>query len=449
MTDQQRWDSLSCATNGWGNTPNIDRLAREGVYFEQCYCTAPSCVPSRASFFNLDWPSRVGPMRNGDRWEHSWVERLQTSGYRTYNVGKMHTQPFDVPCGFDQRFIVENKDRFNTPRFYDDWDKYLKQLGVQPPTRLTTPLEPDYATCLGAYVWPLDKTLHWDHYVPDVAKWLIEDMDDKPLFMQIGFPGPHTPYDPPEEYLDRIDESSIPLPPNYDAGCDIPPLSTYREIMITGNHDGMMWNAGPSDEQLLRLRKYYAANVALIDEQVGQIIKKLEARGRLDNTIIIFTSDHGDNLGDHGQIQKWTMYDGITRVPAIVWAPGKLPAGLRSQELIAQFDLVPMLFALAGLELEEQGSAISALEVAIGGHPGRDYVFSEHGKCAQLPDIESMAMVRSKEWKLVAYPNREYGELYHLSHDPHEVNNLWFDPEYRKCREQLEAQVSRFRNSSS
>lgn len=437
MTDQQRWDSLSCAINGWGCTPAIDRLAAEGVYFEQCYCAAPSCVPSRASFFNMKWPSKAGPMKNGDHWHTSWVERFQQAGYRTLNVGKMHTQPFDAPCGFTQRFIVENKDRFAAPRFYDDWDKHLKQLGITPPNRLNLSLHPEYKTALGAIAWPLPKELHWDCFVPNIAKWLIDDFDDTPFFMQVGFPGPHTPYDPPASYLDLIDESKIVLPPDYEPEDEIPPLREFRQIMIHGNHDGIMWNERPKRDQLLRLRKYYAANVALIDEQIGELLARLNARGKLDNTIVVFTSDHGDSLGDHRQIQKWTMYDEVTRVPAIVWNPRFLAGRRRCQKLISQMDIVPMLFDLAGIGLENTGDAINAHPVLDGRIDGREYVFAEHGGCNMLPGIERAVMMRSAEWKIVKYPNRNYGELYDLKSDPHEINNLWNNPSVRAARTQL------------
>ncbi|MDQ8194062.1 sulfatase-like hydrolase/transferase [Coraliomargarita sp. SDUM461004] len=442
ITDQQRWDSITCADHGWGHTPNIDRLANEGVYFEQCYCAAPSCVPSRASFFNMQWPSKIGPMKNGDLWKTSWVQLFKDTGYRTLNVGKMHTQPFDAKCGFDQRFIVENKDRFNEPRFYDDYDKHLKQLGKTPPNRLTTPRAPDYTTNLGAFAWPLDKELHYDYYVAKTAKWLLDGLDDSPLFMQIGFPGPHTPYDPPAEYLNLIDESKIPFPPEYEPGDEILPLKQYRQIMIEGNHDGIMWNERPTSEQLRRLRKYYAANVAMIDEQIGEIIAKQEANGRLDNTIIIFTSDHGDSLGDHRQIEKWTMYDENIRVPAIIWAPGRLKEGQRSKQLIAQMDLVPMLFELAGVQLEDSGDAINAKSVLENKRPEREYVYAEHGGCTQLPDIECMTMIRNKEYKLVHYPNRDYGELYNLIEDPYELSNLWNSKSHASIRSNLERQTN-------
>lgn len=442
ITDQQRWDALSCAQGGWGHTPNIDRLAQEGVYFEQCYCAAPSCVPSRASFFNLRWPSEMGAMKNGDQWTTSWVEHFQEAGYRTFNVGKMHTQPFDAPCGFEQRFIVENKDRFFLPRYYDDWDRFMKQSGTPAPNRASYLKHPDYKDRLGAYEWSLPQDLHWDRFVPNTAKWLLDEIQgDAPLLLQIGFPGPHTPYDPPAEYLDKIDAEQIPLPAPYDSQDEIPPLSEYRRVMMENNIDGIYWTEHPSDAQIRRVRQHYAANVHMIDEQIGQLIEKLKVRGRLDNTIIVFTSDHGDALGDHRQIQKWTMHDYNTRVPAIVWAPGRLNANQRCDSMISQMDLVPMLFELAGVPLPDQGHAINANEVLDQKRSGRDFVFAEHGRCNMLPSIDHMAMIRTTEWKLVHYRNRDYGELYDLKNDPEELNNLWGQVTHQSIQAELEAKL--------
>lgn len=438
MTDQQRWDTLSCAKGGWAPTPNIDRLANEGVNFEQCYCASPSCVPSRASFFNLKYPSQLNVMKNGDSWSTSWVEQFKNAGYRTLNIGKMHTQPLDSPCGFNQRFIVENKDRFFAPRFYDDWDKHLKQRGIKAPNRNSYKQRDDYEMAMGAFLWELPTELHWDYFVSQTAQWVIEEHDDKPLFMQIGFPGPHTPYDPPEEYLQFVDQNKIPFAESYDENNDIPPHLDYRQIMLKGNHGGVRWHAHPDKKQQLKLRTYYAENVAMIDEQVGKIIKTLDKKGLLEDSIVIFTSDHGDTLADHGQIQKWTMYDCITRVPAIVWAPGILPKGQRVNTLIQQMDLVPMIFDLAGLKLDDIGEARSAMDVVENNNVGREVVFSEHGRCNMLPNIEKMIMVRTKLWKLVDYPNRDYGELYDLEKDPGEMFNLWQDVRYRTQRKELE-----------
>jgi arylsulfatase A-like enzyme len=444
MTDQQRWDCISSAKGGWAPTPNIDKLAAEGVTFEQCYCAAPSCVPSRASFFNLKYPGQLNVMKNGDAWDTTWVSQFKAAGYRTVNCGKMHTQPFDARAGFDQRLIVENKDRFHQPRFYDDWDKHLKFLGIEAPNRNNLKNHPEYDTCMGAFLWPLPTELHWDAFVGKHAQWMIKEHNDKPLFMQIGFPGPHTPYDPPASYLDRVDDDAIPLPRAFDEADDIPPLAEYRRIMETQNHDCVRWHAHPSKEQLHRIRKYYAANVAMIDEQVGKIIDMLKQKNMLDNTIIVFTSDHGDAMGDHGQIQKWTMYDCVTRIPAIAWAPGKLPQGKTVAGLIAQMDLIPMIFDLAGVPLQDAGEAQNALDVATGNSDGREVVFSEHGKCNMLPGIEKMVMVRSQQFKLVAYPQRDYGELYDLVNDPDEMKNLWADTTFAAQRQQLQARCDQY-----
>jgi len=277
--------------------------------------------------------------------------------------------------------------------------------------------------------------------VPNTAKWLINELGDEPMFLQVGFPGPHTPYDPPAEYLERIDADQIPLPAEYSPDNEIPPLKEYREVMMHGNHDGIYWTEHPTNEQIKRIRKHYAANVNMIDEQIGSLLQALEKRGRLDNTIIVFTSDHGDALGDHRQIQKWTMQDYNTRVPAIVWAPGRLQANQRSNELISQMDLVPMLFELAGVALPDHGDAINANEVLQGKQSGREYVYAEHGRCNMLPSIEHMEMIRTKDWKLVHYKDRDYGELYDLQADPEEVNNLWDKAEYTSIRAELESKL--------
>ncbi len=443
MTDQQRWDCLSAATGGWGRTPTLDRLIAEGVYFEQCYCTAPSCVPSRASFFNMQWAETVGTMKNGDRWTRSWVEQFQSTGYRTYNVGKMHTQPLNAPCGFDQRFIVENKDRFFRPRFYDDWDIHLHQLGIEYPTRLTYSKRDDYDEALGAYEWSLDEALHWDPYVGRNARWLIkEHVQDKPLFMQIGFPGPHPPYDPPKRYLDKIDPDSMPEAIPFEHEKEIPAHYDYRHVMM-GSHDAIHWCGEPTKDQIRKLRHHYAANMLMIDDQIAGIIDTLEAVGMLDNSIIVFSSDHGDSLGDHGQIQKWTMHDCITRVPAIFWAPGRLPQGLRIDKLIQQMDLVPMIFELAGVPLADSHDAVNAMRT-LDGAAGREYVFAEHGCCNMLKNIDKMTMVRNDEWKLVDYPGCDYGELYDMINDPEETDNLWNNPDYADIQMKLQEQADIF-----
>ncbi len=434
MTDQQRYDTVAATGAEHMITPNIDMLASEGVSFDNCFCTAPSCVPSRASFFNGQYPHALSVYNNGCPWDASWVEQLQGAGYHTANVGKMHTVPFDAACGFDQRFVVENKDRplhHERPRggFYDEWDKFLNNSGVRKPSRVTYRDEhPEYETALGAYEWPLDEQYHPDTFVGNMAEWFIRERNsESPMFLQIGFPGPHPPYDPPARFLDMYDGVDVPVPDVTDAELSgqTPAQKTYREEMIDGNHDAVRWQADPTVEQLARLRGHYAANVTLIDEQIGRIMAALDDRGYLDDAIVVFTSDHGDCLGDHGHVQKWTMYDEITRVPAIVCAPGRLPEGQRVDGLVQQMDLAPMLFELAGVEFPGGRSAVSALPMVTDGAPGRDAVFAEHSADNVLKGVNFISMVRTADWKLVHYLDQDCGELYDLRTDPRETNNLW------------------------
>jgi len=445
MTDQQRFDTIAALGFDWMRTPNLDRLAREGVSFDQCYCTAPSCVPSRASFFNLRYPHELGVYHNACPWEHSWVEDLQQQGYHTVNIGKMHTVPMDAACGFDQRFVVENKDRplrLDRPHgnFYDEWDRFLNNSGQRKPSRQSYRAEhPEYEIALGAYEWPLDEQYHPDVFVGTMAKWFIEQrQSESPLFLEVGFPGPHPPYDPPRRFLGMYGDTDIPVSQVTDDELtrQPPPHAQYRGEMIGGNHDAVRWHERPTKEQLLRLRRHYAANVTLIDEQIGQVLDALQRRGYLDNAIVVFTSDHGDCTGDHGHIQKWTMYDCITRVPMVVWAPGRLAAGTRTEALVQQMDIARTLFELADLEAPPDGSSLSALD-AMNGAQTREAVFAEHTADNLLKGVNFVTMVRTAEWKLVHYLDQDWGELYDLRADPEEVANRWGDPALTQMQAEL------------
>ena len=145
ITDQQRFDTIGALGFPYVDTPNLDRLADEGVVFTECHITAPSCVPSRASLFTGYYPHTTGILKNGDQWRHSWVEDLAAAGYYCVNVGKMHTEPFETPLGFHERYIVENKDRYLERRyFFDEWDKALRARGFVKQQRALYRLRPDY-----------------------------------------------------------------------------------------------------------------------------------------------------------------------------------------------------------------------------------------------------------------------------------------------------------------
>lgn len=452
--DQMRYDTINALGFPWMRTPHLDRLVQTGVSFERCYCSAAACVPSRASLFNAVYPHSLNVYNNESPWGHSWIENFQAAGYDTVSVGKMHTVPHDERCGFDQRLIVENKDHPPRPAephggFFDEWDKHLILQNITKPSRETyRATYPAYETALGAYEWSLDEDLHADVFVGRMAEWFLQQRHAaRPFFMKVGFPGPHPPYDPPDRVRRLYDDADIPIPTvtEEELALQPPPHHNYRQEMIEGNHDAVRWQEHPSPDQLRRLRRYYAANVTLIDEQVGRIVQALEATGQLDNTIIVFLSDHGDCLGDHGHIQKWTMYEEVVRVPAIVWAPHLLPQGRRVDALVQHIDLGPMLFELAGLPPLETRAAQSALPVVRGDSPGRDAIFAEQGTERVLRDVSLMTMIRTRDWKLVHYLDQPWGELYDLNDDPAELRNLWHDTAYRDVRSQLTSDLLNWR----
>jgi len=449
MTDQQRFDTIAALGYPWMKTPNLDRLAHEGAILTQTFCAAPSCVPSRCSFFNGQYPHNIGVFSNHDPWEHSWVENLRDAGYLTVNIGKMHTGPATAECGFHQRFIVENKDRTydnEKYRFFDEWDKFLLFNSQEKPTRDSYQSGyPGYAHALGAYEWPLDEEYHSDEFVGNMAvQYIMEVSAEEPLFLQIGFPGPHPPYDPPQRYIDMYCNVDILLPCVLEEElANQPPChGIYRQETIDGNHDGVKWKHHPSKEELLRLRRYYAANMTLIDEKIGGIISALSTRGFLENAIIYFTSDHGDCLGDHGHIQKWNMYDESLRVPSILWSKDRIPAGTTHTALTQQMDVADYLLKEAKIPVPLKWDA---QELRLGENHGRDYVYAEHAKDNVWYGSSFMSMVRSNTHKLVFYPEEKYGELYDLVKNPTETINEWDNPLYASIRSDLTQQLLKFR----
>jgi len=443
ITDQQRYDTIRALGYPYMDTPHLDRFVQEGITFTNCFCAAPSCAPSRASLFTGYYPHTTGILKNADEWRHSWVEQLAESGYYCVNVGKMHTFPFETPLGFHERYVVENKDRYLEGRYYfDEWDKGLRARGLVKQQRELYRQRDDYQERLGAFEWELPEETHSDFFVADMATWWIEHKPrpEGPLFLQIGFPGPHPPYDPIPRYAAPYLERDLPLPSfsEEEIAAQPPAFRAMRVHNAEVDHDSIAYNLQPTREQLHRQRAYYSANVTMIDEKVGQILAALEARGYLDDAVVALTSDHGDALSDHGHSQKWTMYDIITRVPLVVWSPGRFPGGRQLSPLCQQMDVGPAVLELAGLTVPEGFEAQSLLP-ALCGEPwaGRPYVYAEHGRDGILRETAFMTMVRSADWKLVHFLDEPFGQLFDLRRDPQELRNLWDDPSAADAKQAL------------
>jgi arylsulfatase len=434
MTDQQRYDTIAALGASWVSTPNLDRLVTEGVAFTNCHITAASCVPCRASLFTGYYPHTTGVLRNGQPWRRTWVEQLAAKGYRCVNVGKMHTIPYGADAGFHERYVVENKDRYMEGRWYfDEWDKALAAHGLKKQQRVLYRAREDYRERLGAFEWELPEHLHADVFVGNMAKWWVDTYPQtQPLFLQIGFPGPHPPYDPTSRYLEPyLRRNDIPYPRPTKAEMDaLPPaLKEKRQHDVEVDHDSVVWDLDPSADQMQRLWAHYGANVTMIDEKIGDILQSLRTKGYLDNAVVFFASDHGDCMGEHGLIQKWAMYDCVTRTPLIAWSPNRFGGGRKIDGLCQLFDLGPTILELAGAPVPtsfEAQSLLGALEQKA--WQTRPYVFCEQAGDVNLTGAELMTMVRSDRWKLVHYKGESYGQLFDLITDPGEIRDRWHDP---------------------
>ena len=313
--------------------------------------------------------------------------------------------------------------------------------GLEKPGRVTYRWREDYRERLGAFEWELPEEMHPDFFVGDLASWWIDDHPkEEPLFLQIGFPGPHPPYDPIRRYAERYLARDLPLPhvTEEELAGQPPPLKALRRQHMEVDHDAVVHLAEPSREQLHRQRAYYLANVTMIDEKIGQIFQALERNGYLENSVVIFASDHGDCLGDHGHSQKWNMYEEVVHVPAMVWSPNRIDGDRRIDGLTQLMDLGPTVLDIAGVRIPEEMEARSLLPALRGEEwEGRGYVFAEHGRDAILQETKFMSMVRDQRWKLVHFVDDPSGQLFDLAEDPEEMNNLWNSPAHEEKKQEL------------
>ena len=447
ITDQQRADTINALGTPWIITPNLDRLVREGTSFTKCYTTSPVCVAARASLFTGFYPHSTGTFTNFQAWEPSWIKGLADSGYHCVNMGKMHINPYDELAGFHQRYPIENKDRplfldeYNRA-WHDEWDKALHARKLIKPSRYNR-LKNDpegFLSALGCFPWDLDEDMHSDIFLGDmVLWWLRERQSNAPLFLQIGFPGPHPPYDPDPKYLSLYDDIEMPVQDIRDEELDAQPraIKNLRKDMKQLNIDSIAWIDRPSKDDLIKIRKHYAANITMIDEKIGQIMNVLDQKGYLENSIVIFTSDHGDALGDHGCIQKWNMYESSVNVPLIFWSPKFVPAGKISDELVQLFDVAPTLLEKTNVSIPDSWEAKNLWPIINGESKGRDVVYSELARDHIQRTSEYIIMRRDKKYKLIWYTDDDFGELFDVVNDPDEKINLWNMAEYISTRDSL------------
>lgn len=443
-TDQQRFDTIGALGNSHVHTPNLDRLVAEGVAFTHAYCQSPICTPSRASFLTGRYPSAIGVNTNGNAWfpaNETLVTRgLADAGYDCGLVGKLHL----AGAYYGREPRVDDGYTFfqysHAPR--DDWTRghdyadWIRARGEDPAHYLNQPSRPfgiDIPTADRDNVPP---ELHQTTWCSEQAVAFIDRNHDSPWLLSVNPYDPHPPYNPPWEYFRRFDPGTLPGPHFRES--DLAHQTTLAgtdfqtEPLRPDDFDG---NGGRTAQAL------YYAMIEQIDDQFGRILDSLDQTGQRENTIIIFMSDHGEALGDHGLAHKGCrFFDGLTRVPMIWSWPGHLASGLASDALVGLLDVAPTLTDLAGMRVPDRMQGRSLLPILTGeAGPGhhRGFVRCEYHDAVDLPNRSFATMYRNRRWKLITYHGLDAGELYDLENDPHEFESLWDDAAYQDIKTQL------------
>ena len=418
MSDQHRWDYMGCAGPGFLRTPNLDRIAAQGVAFTQCTTNSPVCAPARIGLASGLQPMRLGSLDNGSYLPRSvptYYQRLRDHGYRVGCVGKLdlakpdgyNGRYGDRPCvygwGFTHPEECEGKMHAGvspTPR--GPYSYYLQDRG------LLQKFHEDYVA---------RRAKHWivgashDSVLPTedfedayigrrAAEWVDKVPDDFPWHYFVSFAGPHDPFDPPTEYADRYRHAEMPGPIVDD---------------MTGKPGWVRGQVRPAEaEDVLIARRQYCAAIELIDDRIGMILDALERRGMMENTYIVYSSDHGEMLGDHGLFTKSVMYEASLRVPLLVAGPG-VEGGRVSDALVELIDVNPTLCEFAGLPSQENIDARSVCPVLDGE--------TESHRGEALSALRNCLCVRTREHKLI-HNHNDLTELYDLTEDPSELRNV-------------------------
>lgn len=508
ITDQHRADHLGAYGNRTVRTPHIDSLAARGWAADRCYVSTPICMPNRSTLMTGRTPSVHGVRHNGIPLSldvTTFPEVLRAHGYRTALHGKSHLQnmtgipptfpgpdaqasPASPPFEFrEARHRIHDEDRYeqeNSKLWLDP--KHHMQLpfyGFEDVTLCTNhgdQVDAEYGRWLRAnlpdaeqlrgargstpapdFIAPqawrtrIPEAFYPTTYVADqTIGWLerhAATAGDRPFFVQCSFPDPHHPFTPPGKYWDRYAPADVALPPTCaPPGADAPPhLNWLYEQYTSGNAKRNSTNViFISPEEAREAIALTYGMIAMIDDSVGRIVAALKGAGIAEDTVLVFTSDHGDFMGDHGLLFKGPLhYDGLIRVPFIWNDPAVAPQPV-SPVLSGTVDIAETILdraGIAGYNGIQGGSLLPVIRGAtIPG--GRDAMLvEEEGQRTHLgfdvpPGLRTLVTDR---WRMSVYRGQAWGELYDLDADPGEVQNLWDDPAYRATRSELTEQLMR------
>ncbi len=416
--DQHRIDCIGAYDNKDIKTPNIDNLAREGVLYHNSYCTLPVCTPSRYSLLSGMYVHEHKGWTNHSTLNpdiETLPDVLKNAGYSTKAIGKMHFAPTYLDVGFEEMILSEQD---GPGRWDDDYHRDLMKNDLVDKNDLEDQLQeyrkdaPEkYWESFGTYPTNLPDEFYSTNWIANHALETIEKWDESGNMLMVGFIKPHHPFDPPKKWADMYDPDKLEILPGWISE----PLSHD-----TKQNPGYFTNAELDENALRKSMAYYYASISQIDYEIGRMIKILKDKGLYDNTIIIYTSDHGEHLGYHHQILKGGyLYESIMKVPLIIKYPESQYAGTKNHKLVSNIDLAPTIINTVGLITPESMSGQNLTDNSF----SREYIFAH----AWFGD---QAMARSKKYKLIQKRNGE-SLFFKLETDPLEMTNLIDDDNYR------------------
>lgn len=439
MTDQQRWDAMSCSGD-WVQTPNLDRIASEGVRFTNCVTTSPVCIPTRLSLATGLYPHNTGVWNNMNHTMSAetptWMQAVRNAGYRTSLFGKTHLHPHNGDLRDREDLMnaygLDDVNEIGGPRASSRVLSHMTAMWEE--KCVWQKYKADYSERFQKRPYmvrpsPLDLEDYADVYVGQQAKQYLQGYDrNEPWCCWVSFGGPHEPWDTPEPYASMYDPNEMPTPVSR------PPVGDRPQ----GNLDNTMKRMNPKFEvgEVGRMRANYAGNVTLIDAQIGEILDAIQERGELENTVIIHCSDHGELNGDYGLIYKGNFLNGSVRIPFLVRTPDTLKDASEDRVCdspVEWIDIGPTLVELAGGEIKHRQfgkSLCPVLDDTEGTH--REYAISE---------ISGEIMLLNQEWKIVLNSDGVPYLLFDVKSDPDETNNLAGLPEMKELETALRLQV--------
>ncbi len=433
MTDQHRFDVLGYMGNKQVETPNLDRIACEGTVFDAAYTACPSCIPARAKLLTgmNQWHAGILGMGDGQgsmgiNFKHTLPGELAKAGYYCKGVGKMHFHPQRSLNGFHHIVLDESRRRVD-PGFISDYERWFNdhkdgEYGIS-----------DGRDWNGWEGKPYGNPpfLHPNFWTVNESINFINDRDrSMPFFLKTSFARPHSPYDAIPEYFEKYRNKELPKAEVGDwAGIHDDPETA---------ESAAAWHGIKTDEEIHMARAGYYGNVEHIDHEIGRLLDFMDRQGVLDDTLIIFTSDHGDMLGDHNMWRKTYAYEGSAHIPMFVRLPKDLRKDIAagSDKPVMLCDVMPTILDILGLDIPSTVDGLSMRPlVRREACKWRDYAHGEHSNC--YCETEEMQYLTDGKIKYIWFPRTGREQLFDLQKDPAELHNLSEVPEYKEILNKL------------